>query len=175
MHCSRCGKEINYEATVCLECEAQANMNSSFYNAEPAQPTYQQPVYQQPMYQQPVYAQPMMQGGANPRMYGFGGALTSTILSVISWVFWMFSMLGVYGMFVGGGALFIIMTVITWGLCTASIVLGAISIKKFNEARRNGQPAPIATLILGISGLADGALAALFSFIFFFALMALLV
>ena len=195
MYCSRCGKQIDYDAIVCRECVA-AEANKAASVAEPApQPTYQQPAYQQqapqqqayqqPVYQQPAYQQqapqqpvyqqtyqqPAARGGSNPRMYGFGGALASAILSMFAFIFCMIvsgEMAYVDSYYYYFDEIYaLVYTFFTWGVAIPSVALGAASIKRFCEAKRKGQPAPIPTLILGISGLALSSLMLFISFIYF--------
>ena len=186
MYCSKCGKQIDYEATVCHECAAASATEAAPAPQQQAyqQPAYQQPAYQQQVYQQPVYqqqayqqtyAQPAVRGGSNPIMYGFGGALASAILSMFAFIFCMvlsgeMSYVGSYYYYFDE-AYALVFTFFTWGVAIPSVVLGAASIKRFAEAKKRGQPAPIPTLILGIAGLALSALMLFISFIYFIVLV----
>ena len=165
MFCKKCGKEIDYEATVCRECE-EAEAVSSEVTAEV------------------VAAEAAAVETANVpvpsnRMKGFGKALTGAIIGVIGFVLIYAAFTIVYAMalemldFVenfnlsnvsqqyietevfgllkdaavslGIGAGCVIATLVTGIL---SIVFGASSIKCFKKVKEGGKP--IVTLILGI-------------------------
>ena len=139
MYCSKCGKEIDYDALVCREC-AQEEQAASVET--PA-------------------------GGGNPRMRGFGKALTGVILSfvavLVSAVAYFASfteaMLKIIRDYFGGdpmisgigiAVLFVLVAVPS----VLAIVLGVRSIKTFKAASA-GQPKPIVTLIMGIYAIAE--------------------
>jgi hypothetical protein len=138
MYCSKCGKEIDYDALVCRECE-QAEQTASVET--PA--------------------------GGKPRMRGFGKALTGVILSfvavLVSAVAYFASfteaMLKIIRDYFGGDpmvsdvgmtVLFVLMAV----PAVLAIVFGVLSIKTFKSAPA-GQPKPIVTLIMGIYAIAE--------------------
>lgn len=153
MYCRKCGKEIFYDAPICKECE-EAEL---FFNFN------EQPINFQ---QEPV----------GDRKEGFGKALTATILGVIA-VFISAIAFGVVtalieqytanyyydttaiGSIVAVGVVFSLIAV---GLSIPSLILGIKSIKVFKLAVNEGRVKPIATLVLGIVGVATSALAFLY-------------
>lgn len=153
MYCRKCGKEIFYESPICKECE-EAEL---FFNFN------EQPINFQ---QEPV----------GDRKEGFGKALTATILGAIA-VFISAIAFGVVtalieqytanyyydttaiGSIVAVGVVF---SLIATGLAIPALILGIKSIKVFKLAVNEGRVKPIATLVLGIVGVATSALAFLY-------------
>ena len=98
----------------------------------------------------------------NYRMYGFGMALTSTILAFFAFIFlFVFTesiiVSGTMESFVGG--------VIFFGAPMAILALtfGIISIVRFKKIRKQGLPSPIATLVMGIFSVSYTGIAVLYS------------
>ncbi len=154
MYCRKCGKEIFYDAPICKECE-EAEL---FFNFN------EQPINFE---QEPV----------GDRKEGFGKALTATILGALAFfisaiAFGVFSVLveeyystsyyydaTAIGSIVAVGVVF---SLIATGLAIPALILGIKSIKVFKLAVNEGRVKPIATLILGIVGVATSALAFLY-------------
>ena len=130
---------------------------------------YNQNAYQNNAYQNPAYTpyttyqqpQPAATTG-NPRMFGFGKALASSILGFSAYLFSAFT-LGFSESGLGGATIILLM--MTLGMAIPSLVMGIRSIKTFTGAPKQGLPRPIATLVLGICGLSFAAIALFISFI----------
>ncbi len=126
---------------------------------------YQQGAAQNP-YQNSAYTpytpyQPQPTTG-NPRMNGFGKALASTILSYFGLCF-SIAAIEVTAFEMPGAAVIVLMMAL--GMSIPSLVMGIKSIKTFTNAPKQGLPRPIATLVLGITGLSLAAIALFFCFI----------
>lgn len=189
MYCTKCGKEIE-SGRFCADCAATSQPT----NPQPQTPVYPQPqapvypqpqapVYPQPQApvypqpQAPVYPQPQQKTYSQPstpsyhsympepgnRMYGFGKALTAAILGFVGFIWAYVAMV----MSFAGGMVVVLLGVPFYVI---SIVFGIKSIKVFTS-RKNTCAKPIPTLILGISGLSLGAIAAFFGLISFFITM----
>ena len=142
MYCTRCGKEIDYNATVCNECLAKEAAEKA------AKESAATNIFDEPDGFSTAYTAPAA-SGENTRMRGFGAALTGVILSFVGL---MFCLLGsedesVFGLIIVG-----------MGMLIASMILGGISIGKFVSTKREGLPVPIATLVMGIAALSEGAI-----------------
>ncbi len=136
--------------------------NQQYYYSNP-NTSYQQGAAQNP-YQNSAYTpytpyQPQPTTG-NPRMNGFGKALTSTILGFVSFIFSVEAIGFAYESFAA-----IVLLMMTLGMAIPSLVMGIRSIKTFTGAPKQGLPRPIATLVLGITGLSLAAIALFFCFI----------
>lgn len=221
MFCSKCGKRIEYNSPICLECisamaeESQSKEDSmqvqpkaseeriepcnenvysaqnNAYRGEYAQPRPQpqpqpqlQPCYngnvslfysEQPKINTPVAVmeakveEQVGAGEKSTRMAGFGIALAGTIISFVSSFLMIFSFTGLAFSSAGGVFLFML----TIASCVVSIVFGIKSIRTFVSVRREGNPVPIATLILGINGLGTAAFILLYTAIVGTALMSI--
>ena len=168
MYCTRCGKEIDYDAIVCNEClekekNAEAQCEAPRAEDVKAEPQYQEvPRYQ---YAEPAPAAPVY--SANPRMLGFGKALTSAILGFVGWIFsyvaLVVSAVSIeYDDAIIAGVLFLLVGI---GLSVPALIFGIKSITLFKSCTRVGAAKPIPTLILGIVGLSFAALSLFFAFI----------
>ncbi len=154
MYCSKCGKEIDYDALVCRECE-QAEQTASVET--PA--------------------------GGKPRMRGFGQALAgciigfvATLISVIVYVAGLVSVLSAFegGADVGRMAVLILFfELLAIVPAIIAIVKGVRAVKIF-KATPSELPKPIATLVVGIHAIFFGGFAILYSGIFIFILMMML-
>ena len=71
MYCKKCGKEIDYEAEVCNECVAAEQANAEAVVVEEVASA------------EGVVAVAGTASGKNPKMIGFGKALTSLLLPII--------------------------------------------------------------------------------------------
>lgn len=105
-------------------------------------------------YQPQPTVQPEIPAG-NPRMFGFGKALASTILSFVAYIFSAITM-GVATVEFSGATVVLLM--MTLGMAIPALVMGVQSIKTFTRAGSLNLPRPIATLVLGIVGTAITAL-----------------
>jgi hypothetical protein len=154
MYCSKCGKEIDYDALVCRECE-QAEQTASVET--PA--------------------------GGKPRMRGFGQALAgciigfaATLISVIVYVAGLGSGLSAFegGADIGRMAVLILFfELLAIVPAIIAIVKGVRAVKIF-KATPSELPKPIATLVVGIHAIFFGGFAILYSGIFMFILMMML-
>ena len=148
MYCSKCGKEIDYDALVCREC-AQA-----------------------------VPADATSRGRNNPRMRGFGKALTAAIVGVIGYLlaFYSFACVCVAGESSDEylAIVALVLAVLSIGMAIISFVFGLKSIRLFGAVSA-GTPRPIGTLILGIVGIFCAAISLLLLFVVGFILYMMLV
>lgn len=156
MYCNKCGRNLG-DSSVCPDCDVtfEKATESAFGSTDYGTTT--ESFYSTP-YTPPVSTMP----DPTNRMYGFGAALTSIILSVFGYIF------AYIGLIMGTveATAFFVMTVIATPLTIVSLILGIKSIKVF--AKRKAPCArPIATLICGIAGVFWAALAALMGFIGF--------
>ena len=148
MYCNRCGKEIE-SGNICDACAAAA------YRASMAEKSAKE-----------NYAPLETDAMPDPqnRMYGFGKALVSTILSSVGFIFAYMALAFCFIEPETGLA----MSFITLPLIIIPIIFGIKSINLF-KARKASCAKPIATLILGIVGLSTAAIAAFFDFFAFIA------
>ncbi len=132
MYCSKCGKQIDYQATVCNECKAaEAAATGGYYYAGPTG-TPVTPVT-------PVQS---------TRMVGFGKALAGTILGFVGVYFAAFAMVFAMLSPVAG----VVLNIFGLTLGILSLVFGIQSIKTFKALKNGAGGSPIATLVLGIAG-----------------------
>ena len=162
MFCRFCGKELQEDASFCGNCGAAVEKEAvaeTFFAEEKPLPI------------------------GNPRMLGFGRALTGTILSFVGMIFFCIACALItgaesYDYFYGRNYIYeedlfaslaFVMGAIALGVI--SVVFGVKSIKTFKKAQG---PKPIPTLVLGIASLAEGASCLLCNAILFFPLVILL-
>lgn len=160
MYCSQCGKFIDYEATVCKECEAAKNQTNTNETNVPPFTSNADPYFNQDYYTpaDPYFysAEPEPQN----RMFGFGKALASTIMGYVGFIFAYFAI--IISMVEGAAGL--VFTLFASGLSIPSLIFGISSIKCF--IRRKATCAKnIPTLILGIVGITGAGLTLFFAFI----------
>lgn len=94
---------------------------------------------------------------------GFGKALTATIVGVVGMLAAMIAFeLSVFALAGETSGLAILATVVSLGMGVLSLVFGLQSIRRFKAFRTAGLKKPVATLILGIIGIATAAYALLF-------------
>ena len=136
MFCTKCGKQIDYNSTVCNEC---ARAENSFFDASQQYNTYPQPPIVEPT--------PESKNGS--RMVGFGGALASAIIGELAFVFAFMSIAYLMTDVIVSYALFYVFIVGAFVMSIFSLVLGIRAIIVFARS----SPKPIATLVLGIGGI----------------------
>ena len=158
MYCRKCGKFIDYEAEICLECqreflalseeqrakEEQTEQKSNEPNAEQNQVIVAQPIQ--------VTNTPVKEG----RTDGLAKGIVSIALSFFTFVFFMLIIttdLSYEYAYSEVTSKFIFLL----GFAIPSIILGIKSIKQFKNNKRLGRQRPIATFILGLIGLATSA------------------
>ena len=159
MYCNKCGKEIE-NGVLCEECAviempcAEASDEAPVKEAEVTDPVKTIPF----ACEQNTNPFPEPQN----RMFGFGKALTSTILSIVGFIFVYIAM--ILSMVERGAGLPLIF--LSMPLLIIPLIFGILSIKVFME-RKSTCAKPIPTLILGIVGLSTAAFAAFFQFLAF--------
>ena len=170
MYCTRCGKQIDYDAMVCNECAAKANGAQPVQQPQPT-PTYQQPVYQpqaQPKPQPSYFDQFKGLRSKGNVMDGFGGALASTIMGFLSLISLCIGLVSfIEEPAIGGGLLLMIVSLV---LGIIALVKGIGGIKGFVLAGKLKKVRPIPALILGIAGIVLSGLSLLYMLIFLIAL-----
>ena len=152
MFCQKCGRFMDYNALLCRECEA-ANRQTA--NRGPYTNPNQGPFHQP--YGAPVYPQGRMPEDPGNAMFGFGKALTSTLLGFFGFI--MAYVAYFVALFNGDFPVWIF----SLPMGIISLVFGIQSINCF-KARWAPCARPVATLVLGIIGLILGAISLLFTF-----------
>jgi hypothetical protein len=156
MYCSKCGKEIGYDALVCRECE-QREARTALVEA-------------------PAPEQTSTESEENPRMRGFGKALAGCILGfvaiIVSVVVYVVGVAALTTSPILDSAALVILFFEGMSIVPAvlAIVYGVRSIKVFRMTPA-GLPKPIATLVVGIHAIFAGGFALMYSGFFLFILM----
>ena len=192
MYCSRCGKEIDYDARFCVECAKELAYESALAasraaeikaakaaeaEAEKAEAIPEEPIANQaPAYVVPV-ARPAgsansapVSSDPNEAKFGLGKAIGSLVMSNVAVFLTYFSIFAAIAS--PGFAMFLLFASLP--LAIISLVQGIKSIKAFTSRSRAGYKKPVATLVLGIIGLATAALALLLFIIYFFMIVAII-
>lgn len=187
MYCYQCGKQIaDSPDYLCDDCRAAKeresvfaefndgeNVGADYINREPQStqnenlPTGEMQAYgyNHNGYYKRDFSTPQSdpKPSLNPADTGFGKALAATIIGVVGFVAafisFEFSVLSLAGEMVG---IAILATVCALGLGVLALVLGVQSIRRFKELKAAGLGKPVATLVLGIVGVAVAAYALLF-------------
>ena len=143
MYCSKCGKEID-SGIICREC-AFEEMNKQYTpEVKPASPQYTQWMPE-----------------PNNIMYGFGKALTGTILGFVAYIWTCMAMMYAIAEEPGGLAL----VFLSIPGIVLPLIFGISSIKTYGRRKKANCRKPIPALILAIAGVALAGLAIFFSFI----------
>lgn len=151
MYCRKCGKQIDYDAPICKECEA-----AETFFGNPTASDVSSPI--------------------GNRKEGFGKALASTILGAVAYLISVINIdialeaiegVNQYGEYYYGPgiALCFFLSFLCTGAVVVSIIFGIKSIKCFASAKKAGRLLPVATLVLGCVGLACSALTLLYLFV----------
>lgn len=160
MFCRKCGKQIDYDAVCCKECQ---EMDEFFGSDTPAVEEPSFPVQQE---------KPVLEGS---RKEGLGKALAATILGGIAYFFVLIALGMLTNMFGDLDdlemmpylysssevitpiaydstvmAIMLALTGIALILAIPSLILGIQSIKCFGRQKQEGKVRPVATLVLGI-------------------------
>ena len=155
MYCTKCGKKINYDSHICVECitamaeEAKATQEeSSISKIDNACDNIELKSTPVDACIAPVVEKADADNEPSPRKVGLKKAVWSPVSCAISYMIYITGLMSiedtpVFSLICVGISL--VGTVI-------SFVLGLTSIKVFNKARAEGKPAPVATLILAIFG-----------------------
>lgn len=154
MYCNKCGKFIE-SGNVCAECQAEEQTKANDYVISDTILTGAPTFVPQP--------------DPTNRMFGFGKALASTIMSYFGFIFVYVALIASIADAEVAAVLYFLAT----PLVVIPLIFGIQSIKTF--VRRKATCAkPVATLVLGIVGLATSAIAALIEAIGLLALLAML-
>lgn len=172
-YCEKCRKAVEDHFNFCVYCG-----NSSFLTQEQFDEiTKKESEQVQEIKVEDVVLEtkPVQTENINYRMVGFGKGLTSTILSFVSYFFVLFSLIFITVALEEDLDLLIVawfFFMVTLGLAIPGLVLGIKSINISKLAKKNNQPKPIPTFVLGIVGVAAAGLTLFFAFIAFLLLVA---
>ncbi len=144
MYCKKCGKEIDYDAEICIECQGSANSadEHDFYTEEN------------------YYASMYAEGQA--RKAGLGRAITGAAFGLVALICSCFAMSILSAMVEDYGYVFdsaVLSTsyglaVVSIGLGIPAVINGIKSIIVFRDAKKGALPKPIPTFICGIASCA---------------------
>lgn len=155
MKCSFCGQEMNEDNNFCPYCGKEQVI---VVNAKEVEPEATQ-------------VQSTVQSASNPQeissKYGFDGALKATIFGVCSFVSFLFSLF----LTILAPALGVMLSIAGVIFAVFGIVKGVRGIKDFIYAKNTANVKPVATLVLGIVGVASAACAILYGFCFVFIML----
>ena len=155
MYCTKCGKKINYDSHICVECitamaeEARsAQEEKSISKIDDACDNFESVTTPDETCCLSEVEKIEVNNEQSPRKAGLKKAIWSPASCAISY------MIYIYGLFLIEDIPLLSLIFIGISLIgtVISFVLGLASIKVFNKARAEGRPAPIATLILAIFG-----------------------
>ncbi len=177
MYCTNCGKQIDYDSPVCVECaraaEARAkggwqngaqngayqqgggeNTYESYYSFEPISPDIFEAGQSTAYGTRRADQQPAAGNGGGHKL-GLGRAIVAAVLAQLSAIF--------LSVFVEEEAAVLLTAMMLTSLPCAIVALcmGIASIRCFRNARRKGLGLPIATLIIGIHAVANAGVALL--------------
>ncbi len=155
MYCNKCGKQIE-TGTLCREC-ALADAIAKTEQKEFVEATV---LTHEP---ENLFPDP------HNRMFGFGKALASTIMSTIGF---FLSYAAIIATIESPGAA-LVLTLLSVPLAVLPLIWGINSIKLF-KTRAKTCAKPIPTLVLGIYGVAMAGMTAFFSFLSFILSMAMM-
>ncbi len=143
MYCTRCGKEIDYEATICKECECELLMEEKARKeAKEAEVVMVDYVSREP------------KGKVTD---GLGKAIAASIVGGVGFIFSYMALIFVdlaiidyytYESLVG---IAVFLSMLSIGAGIVSLIFGIKSIKFFINAKNQGRVKPIPTLVLGIA------------------------
>ena len=168
MYCRKCGKQINYDAPYCKECEE----TEKFFNAKKPIST--------PKDIPTITATPEQR--SKEKMMFFGKALASTIVGTIAFILGILALsyiTMVYDaeMYISSYRLddwttsCITCSFLALGGAIPGLILGISSVKCFCTAKKDGREKPIATLVCGLVGLVSSALTLIYISLSFFMLI----
>lgn len=172
MFCRFCGKQIEDDSAFCAGCGAAVGKAETPVKKEEVEEPFfakEEPAPAQDLF----FAEekkPLPAG--NPHMVGFGRALTGVILSFVAMMLYFVVCEVIFWAYCDEdyiAAFFLLLGAIALGV--VAVVLGAKSIGTFKNAQGKK---PIATLVLGIAALAEGAISLLLDAIILFPLLAVL-
>jgi hypothetical protein len=211
MYCRKCGKQIDYDAPYCKECQ---EMEALFITEEEqavkdAQQTKEIIKTEETISSEPEFfftepqAQADMPVDRGNRKVGLGKAITSVVLAFVAYMTVVvgIALMGGFAMMediefgfganlsigypdyeygyvypdfsVGSVTLFIIFG-IAIGLAIPALIMGIQSMKCFFKQKREGKAKPVATLVLGIVGMALSAITLFCATLLFISLFALI-
>lgn len=164
MYCSRCGKQIDYDAIVCNECRAKEEAEKlASQNQTAEQPVSAPAVPVQPA--QGYYQQAQTVNSNQPIDDGKGKAIAGVVMGGIAA---FLSIFAVYITMIYFAIGFVVFCIPTTVLGILAVVNGAKSIKQFTYVKNHGGSKPVGTLVMGIISLALGVEALLCAVIGFF-------
>ena len=177
MYCTNCGKQIDYDSPVCVECARAAesrknggwqngaqngayrqssggNTYESYYSFEPISPDIFEAGQHTASATGGPQPQPAADNGGGYRL-GLGRAIVAAVLAQLAAIF--------LSVFVEEKAAVLLTAMMLTSLPCAivALCLGIASIRCFRDARRKGLGLPIATRILGIHAVANAGAALL--------------
>ncbi len=153
MYCTKCGKQIDYDADVCNECSVAENAQQEVKD-ESAYSPFEEAVAPAP-------------ADADNRMFGFGKALASTIIATFNVIFSVITIILSVEIPEAGIVLFLMGV----AMCALSLIFGIQSICTFKKRCKENCAKPIPALVLGIVGIATSALASIYLFMALFCAM----
>lgn len=175
MYCTNCGKQINYNSPVCVECvraaEAKANGGwqngaqngayqqggdtyENYYSFEPINPDVFGAGQNAPYGTRHSGQQPAA-GNGNYYKMGLGRSIVAAVLAQLAVLFISTFVEGDLGLLIAG----MLLTALPCAI--VALCLGIASIKCFREAKRTATGLPIPTLIIGIHAVVNASLALL--------------
>ena len=164
MYCRKCGKEIDYDAEICLECQGHAH------------PIEEHDSYAEENYYASMYAE------SKAKKAGLARAITAACLGVVACVMSNFAMSSLSALIESWGqiidsaivAVAYVLAFLSLGGAIPGLINGIKSIKCFKDAKKNALPKPVATLILGIGATVTSSVSIVYFIATFFAGMFLL-
>ena len=187
MYCRKCGKQIDYDEPYCKECQEMDALfiTEEEQAAKDAQKAETMIKTEETAASEPeiFFAEPQVQAETlvvkGDRKVGFGKALTSTILAAVAYfaVVIAIGLLGGEAIYdfeyyisldagypeliypVGGDFVAVLVCLgVAIGLAIPALIMGIQSMKCFFRQKRAGKAKPVATLVLGIVGMALSAI-----------------
>ena len=167
MYCNRCGKEIDYENNLCLECTAELAVAARQAREEKKAASSESAIANSVPVSSPVTVAPLLDNQSvaepNTRLAGLGKGIAANIIAIIvafcvgvQGALWMleFETMAISPLIMLAGAI-------------VSLIFGIQCVHTFRVIKKAQKPTPIATLILGINVIAEVVYIAIFAVIMY--------
>lgn len=171
MYCRKCGKQIDYDAEICVECQENEEL---FTRTDESVVSESAP--ENEYVEQQSCAPEKEENGS--RMFGFGLALAAVIVAQFAtgFISGMFGSITEISESLAGEWLIVLLVLcpIAIGMSVFTLIAGIKSVKRYANCCNQGKVKPIPTLVLGIAAIVLSGLNFLILSIAPFTLIALL-